>query len=541
MKKNFSYLLVLVITLSGFLAACSGGNKSDGKNDQVLNLQEGSDIPTLDSSLATDAVAFNVFFQVMEGLYTLDKNDKAIPAVAEGKPEKSKDGKTWTIKLRKDAKWSNGDPVTAKDFVFAWRRTLDPKTASEYSYIMMDLKNAQEVNAGKMKPEELGVKAIDDNTLEIQLNDNVPYFEELLTFGVFLPQNEKFVKEQGDKYGTTKETTLFNGPFVLNDWQTEKSFKLTPNKKYWDKDKVKLKEVNYKIIKDQNTALNLFNTGKLDRVTLPAEQVDKYKDDPKLSTELQSTTFFIRMNQENKDLANKDLRLAIAKSIDKQAYVDTLLKNGSKPLDTNTPKEFVEKDGKDFTDSLKNKLSYNKEEAKAHFEKAKKALGKDSFTFEYLTYDQEESKTAGEYIKEQLENNLPGLKINIKQQPFKQKLQLESKMKYDLSFAGWGPDYPDPMTFVDLFVTDGGHNQTGWSNKEFDQKIQDAKGPLLDDIDKRWTTMVEAEDIVLEEAVIAPIYQRGAARLVQPHVKNFIIHKFGADTSLKEVYIEKKK
>ncbi|WP_414054068.1 peptide ABC transporter substrate-binding protein [Macrococcus equi] len=540
MKKSLSLFLVLILSLSGILAACSGGKSGGGKNEQVLNLQEGSDIPTLDSSLATDQVSFNVFFQVMEGLYSLDKNDKAIPAIAKGEPEKSKDGKTWTIKLRDDAKWSNGDPVTAKDFEFAWKRTLDPKTASEYAYIMMDLKNAADVNAGKKKVDELGVKALDDKTLQIQLESNVPYFKELLTFGVFLPQNEKFVKEKGDKYGTSKENTLYNGPFVLNDWQTEKSFQLTPNKEYWDKKAVKLKEVNYKIIKDQNTALNLFNTNKLDRVGLPPEQIDKYKKDPKFQTEKQTTTYIIRMNQKNPALKNKDLRLAIAKSIDKQSYVDTLLKNGSVPLDTNTPKDFVEKDGKDFVDSVKEKLTYDKKAAKDHYEKAKKALGKDKFEFEYLTFDAEESKTAGEYIKEQLESNLPGVKITIKQQPFKQKLQLESKMDYDLSFGGWGPDYPDPMTFVDLWVTKGAHNQTGWSNKEFDQLVKDAKGPLLSDTAKRWDAMAKAEDIVLKDAAFAPVYQRGAARLVQPYVKNFVIHKFGGDTTLKNAYIEKK-
>ncbi|MCU7556426.1 peptide ABC transporter substrate-binding protein [Macrococcus capreoli] len=540
MKRSLSLFLVFIISLSGILAACTGSKSGGGKNDQVLNLQEVSDIPTLDSSLATDQVSFNVFFQVMEGLYSLDKDDKAIPAIAKGEPEMSKDGKTWTIKLRDDAKWSNGDPVTAKDFEFAWKRTLDPKTASEYAYIMMDLKNAADVNAGKKKPEELGVKAIDDKTLQIQLETKVPYFKELLTFGVFLPQNEKFVKEKGDKYGTSKENTLYNGPFVLNDWQTEKSFQLTPNKNYWDKKAVKLKEVNYKIIKDQNTALNLFNTNKLDRVGLPPEQIDKYKKDPKFQTELQTSTYIIRMNQKNEALKNKDMRLAIAQSIDKKSYVDTLLKNGSQPLDTNTPKDFAKKDGKDFVDLVKTKLTYDQKAAKEHYEKAKKALGKDKFEFEYLTFDAEESKTAGEYVKEQLEKNLPGVKITIKQQPFKQKLQLESKMDYDLSFGGWGPDYPDPMTFLDLWVTDGAHNQTGWSNPEFDKIVKDAKGPLLDDVNKRWESMAKAEEMALADAPFAPIYQKGTARLVQPYVKNFVIHKFGGDTTLKNVYIEKK-
>ncbi|TDM13338.1 peptide ABC transporter substrate-binding protein [Macrococcus bovicus] len=554
MKKQSSLFLASLIAVSGFTAACSsgGGDNKDASKDassgsgggekQVLNLLEGSDIPSLDSSIATDQVSFNVFNQVYEGLYTLDKDDKAVPGVAEGEPEKSEDGKTWTIKLREDAKWSNGDPVTAKDFEFAWKRTLDPKTASEYAYAMYDLKNAEAVNSGKMKPDELGVKAIDDHTLEIQLESNVPYFKELLAFGTFMPQNEKFVKEKGDKYGTSKEDVIYNGPFVLNDWKTEEKFQLTPNKEYWDKDKVKLDEVNYTIVKDQQTGLNLYTTGKVDRVGLTAEQVSKYKNDPNFSTELQSSTYFMRLNEKNKDLANKDLRLALAKSIDKEKYVKTLLNNGSEATDSLTPKDFLKNEaGEDFHDGIKSPLNYDTAAAKKAYDAAKKELGKDKFDFELLTYDADTSKKDAEYFKDQIETNLPGVSITIKQQPFKQKLDLESKGNYDIAFSGWGPDYPDAMTFLDMFVTGGPHNQMNYSNKEYDKLIKEGKTTLLDDPEKRWTTLQDAENLFLEDAALIPMYQRGAARLVQPYVKNYVTHKFAGDTTLKETYIEGKK
>lgn len=554
MKKQSSLFLASLIAVSGFTAACSsgGGDDKDANKDassgsgggekQVLNLLEGSDIPSLDSSIATDQVSFNVFNQVYEGLYTLDKDDKAVPGVAEGEPEKSKDGKTWTIKLREDAKWSNGEPVTAQDFEFAWKRTLDPKTASEYAYAMYDLKNAEAVNSGKMKPDELGVKAIDDHTLEIQLESNVPYFKELLAFGTFMPQNEKFVKEKGDKYGTSKDDVIYNGPFVMNDWKTEEKFQLTPNKEYWDKDKVKLDEVNYTIVKDQQTGLNLYTTGKVDRVGLTAEQVSKYKNDPNFSTELQSSTYFMRLNEKNKDLANKNLRLALAKSIDKEKYVKTLLNNGSEATDSLTPKDFLKNEaGEDFHDGIKSPLNYDTAAAKKAFDAAKKELGKDKFDFELLTYDADTSKKDAEYFKDQIETNLPGVSITIKQQPFKQKLDLESKGNYDIAFAGWGPDYPDAMTFLDMFVTGGPHNQMNYSNKEYDKMIKEGKTTLLADPEKRWTTLQDAENLFLEDAALIPMYQRGAARLVQPYVKNYVTHKFAGDTTLKETYIEGKK
>ncbi|ULG74666.1 peptide ABC transporter substrate-binding protein [Macrococcus brunensis] len=544
MKKKYALLASLTV-VSG-LAACSGNGENkdnqsqESKGKQELKLMSISDIPTLDTSLATDMVAFNVMNQTMEGLYVLDDKDKAKPGVAEGAPEKSKDGRTWTVKLRKDAKWSNGEPVTANDFVYSWRRTLTPETGAEYAYIMYDLKNAEDINLGKKKPDELGVKALDDHTLQIELNTNVPYFQELLAFGTFLPQNQKFVEKQGKNFGIKADTALYNGPFVLSEWNVEKNYVLEPNKNYWDKDKVKLKKVNYEVIKDQQTAANLYSTGALDVVQLAAEQVNKYKNEKGFDAQLEARTYFIRFNQDKvPELKNKNLRLALAKSIDKESYVKNLLNNGSKATDVLTPSEFVTgPDGKDYVDGVKSPLNYDKAEAKKLYEQAKKELGKDQFNFEYLTYDQDTAKKDAEYVKEQIETNLPGVTLNIKQQPFKQKLSLESKQNFEMSFGRWGADYPDPMTYVDMFLTDGPNNETGWSNKEFDQKVKDAKGALLSDPQQRWNTLQEAESLLLNDAAIAPMYQSGMARLVNPKLKNMVVHKFAGDTSLKEAYME---
>ncbi|TDL96613.1 peptide ABC transporter substrate-binding protein [Macrococcus carouselicus] len=549
MKKKYA-LLASLMAVSGFTAACSSGGDNNDKDSkatadskeskQALKLMSISDIPTLDTSLATDMVAFNVMNQTMEGLYVLDDKDKAAPGVALGEPEKSKDGKTWTIKLNDKAKWSNGDPVTADDFVYSWRRTLDPATGAEYAYIMYDVKNAEDVNLGKKKPEELGVKAIDDHTLQIELNTNVPYFQELLAFGTFYPQNQKFVEKQGKNYGVTAESTLYNGPFFISEWNVEKNYILEPNEQYWDKDKVKLKKIDYQVIKDQQTGVNLYTTGSLDVAQLAAEQVSKYKNQKDFDAQLEARTYFIRFNQDKvPDLKNKNLRLALSKAFDKENYVKNLLNNGSKATNVLTPTEFVlGPDGKDYVDGVKSPLNYDQAEAKKYYEQAKKELGKDKFNFEYLTYDQDTAKKDAEYIKEQIETNLPGVTLTIKQQPFKQKLKLESEQNYELAFGRWGADYPDPMTYVDMFLTDGANNETGWSNKDFDQKVKDAKGPLLDNPEKRWTTLQEAETILLEDAAIAPVYQSGMARLVNPKLKGMVLHKFAGDTSLKEAYME---
>ena len=540
MSKIFKVLTMMLAAVL-VLSACSSGGGSKGKSDETLDLQINGDIPTMDSAMATDGLSFDMFFQTMEGLYTLDKDDKAIPAVAKGDPKITNDGKKWTIKLRDDAKWSNGDPVTAHDFVFAWRKVVDPDTASEYAYILYDIKNAEEINSGDKKPEELGVKAVDDHTLEFELTKSLPYYKELLSFGTFMPQNEKFVKKQGDKYGTTVKTTLYNGPFKMTEWKTDDKVTLEKNDDYWDKDKVKLNKVNYKVVKEASTAVNLYETNKLDIVDLPAEQVKKYKDDKAFNTELDTVTYYFKLNEDTvPEFKNEDFRLAFAKAIDKEAYVKNNLNNGSIPTDNFVPKDFVkDSKGKEYQDGVKNTNQYNVKEAKEHYEKAKKALGKDKFTIELMTYDKDTAKRDAEYFKEQLEKNLDGVTIKIKQQPFKQKLDLVSKGEYEMSLENWIPDYPDPMTFLELYVTDGSHNNTGWSNKEYDSIIKAADSSLASNPDKRLSELQRAEGMLLNEAGIVPLYQVGVAQLQKPNVKNVVNHQFGGVSTLKEAYIEK--
>ncbi|AEV18286.1 Oligopeptide ABC transporter, oligopeptide-binding protein [Geobacillus thermoleovorans CCB_US3_UF5] len=546
MKKRFSFFLVLLLALSTFLAACGGGGDDNAqggekpaeKKEQVLNLLETSEIPSLDPALATDQVSFIVLNNVMEGLYRLGKDNKPVPGVAESYTV-SEDGKTYTFKLRQDAKWSNGDPVTAHDFVFAWRRVLDPKTKAEYAYIMYDIKNAAAVNTGKLPVDQLGVKALDNYTLQVELENPIPYFISLTVFGTFMPQNEKFVKAQGDKYGLEANTTLYNGPFVLSEWKHEQGWTYAKNPNYWDKDTVKLEKINVKVVKETATMVNLYDTKKADRVILSAEFVDKYKKDKNFHTYLEPSIFWLRMNTKKEPLNNVNARKAIAMAIDKEAMVNTLFNNGSVVANYAVPKDFVTgPDGKDFRDANGDLVSYNVDEAKKLWEQAKKELGKDKFTIELLNYDDDVAKKVGEYLKEQLEKNLPGLTVNIKQQPFKQKLELESNMQYELSFSGWGPDYQDPMTFLDLWTTNNPHNQTGWSNAEYDKLIKDAKTTLLGDLQARWDAMLKAEKILFEEMPIAPLYQRGRAYLQREYVKDIVIHSFGGDYSYKWAYIE---
>jgi oligopeptide transport system substrate-binding protein len=546
MKKKWTMISALVLMLSTFLVACggtgekekTGGGDSKPAEKQVLKIRAEDALPSLDPGKASDAVSFTVLNNVMEGLYRLDDKDKPVPGIAK---EYKKDGKKYTFTLRNDAKWSNGDPVTAKDFVFAWQRIVDPATKAEYAYIMGDIKNAKKIMKKELPPTELGVKAINDTTLEVELENDVPYFLSLTTFGSFMPLNEKFVKEKGKDFALKVDSFLYNGPFKLTSWVQEKDWTYQKNDTYWDKNTVKLDEIKVTVLKDNQAAVNLYKTKELDWAFITGDFVDEFKSDPSLKTFKEASTFFLRFNQKQEVMKNKNARKAIAMSFDKKPYVDSVLNNGSVPTDGLLPGDWLDgPDGKDFREVNGNLISYNAEEAKKAWEEAKKELGKDKITLELLVRDREDHKKAGEYLKEQMENNLPGLTIDIKMQPFKQQLDLVSKLDYTMSLGGWGADFEDAVTFLDLFKSDSGQNQMAFANAKFDELIDKAKGEWLTDLPKRQEALLQAEKILLaEEYALAPFYQRSRAYLEREGIKGIGMHQVGGEHSYKWASIEK--
>ncbi|PGC35450.1 peptide ABC transporter substrate-binding protein [Bacillus pseudomycoides] len=540
MKKVIRFSLVSTLLLSSFLAGC-GKEKSTTKpkeEKKVLQLTETGEIPSLNSLKVTDAVSFNVLNNVMEGLFRLSKNDEVIPGIAQ-KHEISKDGKTYTFHLR-DAKWSNGDPVTAHNFVYAWKQLVNPETGSEYAYIMYDVKNAEKINKKQIGLDELGVKAQDDKTFTVELEHPVPYFTKLLCLPSFYPINEKYAKEQGDKYGLEANKTLYNGPFTLSEWKHEASFTMKKNNQYWDKKEVKLDEVNYQIVKAISTVVNLYQTDKIDRAVISTEFVDKYKNDKELKQYTDPVMYFFRFNENVPILKNKNARLALSMAFDKKGLATSFLNDGSVPANYYVPNGFLKgPDKKDFRETTTefNKTNVNK--AKEYWEKAKQETGTNEVTLEMLNYDLENFKKVGEYIKEQLEKNLPGLTIKVKLQPHSQKLALEKKKEYEMSLSRWLPDYPDPMTYLDVFISESGVNNTSYANPEYDALIKKTKMELGNDEKARWKAMQDAEKMLLDDAVIAPVFQRGLSYLQKPYVKDLYVHQFGPATSLKWTNVKK--
>ncbi|AQY51854.1 oligopeptide ABC transporter oligopeptide- binding protein [Listeria weihenstephanensis FSL R9-0317] len=550
LKKNWGLLLMLTI-MTAVLVACGGGDTSKDEvstsGKKTVNLMESAEIPSMDSKKGTDGVSFTAQNTVFEGLYYLDKDDQVQPGVAKADPEINDDQTVYTIKLRDDAKWSNGTSVTAKDFVYSWRKIVDPKTAAEYAVIFSGVvKNATKITNGEMKPEELGVKAIDDNTLEVTLEQPVPYFHSLLTFPTFYPQNEEYVEKQGKDYAKDSEHMIYNGAFTMKDWNnTSKSWSYEKNNKYWNKGDIKLDKINLQVIKDPGSAVNLYTTGKLDRATLSGDYAKQKQSDKDFTSNLDAFVYFLKFNQKLDGkatiFANENARKAIATVIDKETMVDTVLANGSEPIDGLVPSKFTfnPETKEDFRKENGDLLTYDKAKAQEYWKKAKQELGQDSITLEFLSDDQEFSKKMSEYIQNELQTSLDGLKINIKTVPYKSRLKLDETQDYELQLARWGPDYQDPSTFLGVFETTSSYNRSSYSNPEYDKLLKEAATTLATKPEERWKALLQAEKILIEQDTgVAPLYQNGVAALQNPKMTGFVSHLFGAPYSYQWIEIK---
>ncbi|PEV72228.1 peptide ABC transporter substrate-binding protein [Bacillus thuringiensis] len=551
MKKKIPLLLASTLTASMLLGACSyqkDDAKAKGKENttsssngkQVLNLTELSEIPSMDASLASDSASSTALNNTMEGLYRIGKDQKRVPGIAED-VQKLDDGKKYIFKLRKDAKWSNGEPVTAKGFVYSWKRAVNPDTKATYSYIMFDIKNAEKIHKKELPADQLGVKAIDDYTLEVELDNPVPYFVDLTVYPVFYPLNENFVKAQGDKFGLEANTTLYNGPFVMSDWKHEQSFQFKKNPSYWDNKTVKIEEINFNIVKNTSTDVNLYETNSIDRAALTSEFVDKFRQSSEFHTRKEAGVAYLRFNQSNQYLSNKNLRKAISMSFDRDNIAKVILNNGAIGAYGFVGKDFAEgPNKKDFRSENGKLVETNPKEAKKLWETAKKELGTDKIELEFLNFDNEDAKKVGEFLKGEMEKNLPGLSIKIKQQPFAQKNKLEDSQQYDIAFGIWGPDFPDPISYLDMFVTNGSQNKTGYSNQKYDELILKAKTDTKD-LQARWNNLLEVEKMLIkEDAVITPIFQKGSAYIVKDAVKDIIPINYGGRLTYKWASVEQK-
>lgn len=544
LKKLLAVLLAIVLVTG--LSAC-GKKATDTTTDttkdttvatNVLKVQLDVEVASMDPQIATDGTSFEVMGAVTEGLYSTDAAGSPILAIAES-VVKSEDGLNYTFTLR-DAKWSNGTPVTAKDFVFAWKRLVDPATASEYSFIadIAGIKNAGAIIAGEKGVDELGVTAKDDKTLVVELAFPVSYFESLMSFNSFFPVNEAFFTEKGDLFGTSPDTILSNGPFKISAYEpAATTIELVKNADYWDAAAVKVDGIQYQVIKEAQQTMLAYQNGDLDIATLAGEQVEQFKADPEFHNIMAGYLWYISPNQKVAGLENVNLRKAIALSYDKAAIANNILKDGSIVADFAVPTLLATgPDGKDYRETATTYLATDKAKAKEYFETAKKELGLDAMTYTLIVEDTESAQNVAQFIQSEIQTNLPGLTINIETMPKKNRVERMQSGEFELGLTRWGPDYADPMTYLDMWITDSPNNYGFWSNAEYDGIIQSSKdGELALDLTARWEALKKAEGIVMDQAVILPVYQKGNAVMIKASVGGVEFHSVGINRIYKNV------
>ena len=516
---------------AGETAAAQEATGTVSSSDLKVMLE--TPVMSLDPQQATDGTSFEVMANYTDGLTQMDDSGAAVAAIAESW-ETSDDGLTWTFHLRKDAKWSNGTPVTAKDFVFGWQRAVDPDVAYEYAYMLSDIgqvKNAAEIIDGTKDKSELGVTAVDDNTLQVELNAPVSYFLSLMYFPTYYPVNEEFFNTCPDTYGTSPETTLSNGAFVLDSYEPAATeIHLTKNADYYDADKIKLAGIDYQVIQDSQQALLSYQSGDLDLTLLNGDQVDQVQDDPAFKAVGAGYLWYVTPNiSAVPELANDNIRKALTFAIDRTAICEDVLKDGSKPTYTAVPMDFAAgPDGSDFSaDQTKFQDVCADDTAKAaeYWQKGLDELGITSLTLDMVVDADDAPQKVATVLQEQWQTALPGLTINLTVEPKKQRVQDLQDGNYQLGLTRWGPDYADPMTYLGMWTTGCSNNYGLWSSTDYDDIIAKCTtGELATDPEGRWSAMYDAEKIVMDQSVIFPLYTQCNAEMLSTNVTGVAFH-----------------
>ncbi|MCJ8010405.1 peptide ABC transporter substrate-binding protein [Paenibacillus sp. KQZ6P-2] len=551
--KSMLAMLTLLLIVSALMSACgsSGGQdtnsspppaknnekpadpapegKTEKPKEQVFRFNLHSNPPSLDPAQVQDNVGFAVLTGLYEGLTRSDENGKAIPGTAE-KWEVSPDGLKYTFHLRKDAKWSNGDPVTAADFEFAWKRVLDPKLepAPPYAYQMYYIKGAEAYNTGKnADPNSVAVKAVDANTLEVELEHSTPYFLGLLSFSTYFPVHSSV--KNNPKWASDASTIISNGPFKMSEWKQQSSLEIVKNENYYAKDEIKFTKVQMTMVDDAGSELNMYETDQLDFAGMPTgripnEQIPILKQTKPNEMEIKgiASSYYYLFNNKQKPFDNVNIRKALAMAIDRQLIVDKVTLGGQLPAFGVVSPGIAGENGEFRSEHKNDYFKENVEEAKALLQKGLSEEGLSAMPEFTLIYNTDENhKKVAEAIVDMWSKNL-GIKVKIENQEFGVFLKNRTSLNYQMSRAGWQADYNDPMTFLDLYMTGSGNNDIGYSNPEYDKLVHEAKQSL--DNKQRMELMAKAERILIEQdQAILPLYYYTNVALKKSNLKNVFI------------------
>lgn len=491
---------------------------------KTISLNAGMEPTGLNTLTSTYSIEFALFKHMYENLVTLDDDDNTAPGAAESW-DYDEDTLTYTFHLRKDGVWTNGDPVTAKDFEFAWSQALNPDVASDYAYFLYFIKNAEKYFNGEVTWDEVGVKVVDDYTLEVTLEQPTPYALFLFSFGTLAPINQRFYEAVGaDLYSTEAQYFCTNGPFALTEWSHNDKIVMQKNDAWHGAADVEVEEIDWKIITDPNAALSSFLAGDLDMVGLGTGELIKQATaaGATIQSYTDGTSFYIYFNNNDQYLSNVNLRRALFNAIDEQKEIDTVWQNDNEPMTSFTAPGVSATDGTSFAGKVGELYapSRDQEKAKEYLATALSELGctVDELSA-HLSIDCGDSATSiaeASFYQEQWRQVL-GIEVTVNSMITKQGSQNRKTGNYVMSITGWGPDYNDPNTFLDLWVTDGGNNQTGFSNERYDELIDLAAKET--DLEKRESYFIECEQIIADQLPIGPAFWRAPSYACSDKIK----------------------
>ena len=502
---------------SGDSSAAEEGETATGGSGGTLNMRNTMEPTSLNTLLATYAYDFTPINAMIECLYRDDENDVPQPAGAET-VDISDDKLVYTFHLREDATWSNGDPVVATDYEFAWQQALNPKVASDYAYMLYFIHNAEPYFNGEVEWSEVGVKVIDDHTLEVTLDNPLPYATDLFAFPTLAPINQKFYEEVGaDKYATDAEYFCCNGMYELTEWSHNSQIVFQKREDYWNADAVGPDEIVYKIITDSQAGLNSYLSREIDYTDLDSGEVVQQAEAAgfEVGVKPARSSYYLIVNTEDEFMSNQNLRLALAYAIDKQALIDTVYQNDNQPMTSFTPPAIygaAGADGPTFQEALLEErgemypASGDLEKAQEYLQAALEELGctVDELNLSIDCADDSLRRNCATFLQEQWRQNLGIENIAVNSMQTKQVSANRQSGDYCMSLGGWSPDYNDAINFLDLWVTDGGNNDSFWSNEEYDNLIAQATAEA--DVEVRQQYLFDAEEILAAEMPIIPLY-----------------------------------
>ena len=530
MKKAISVLSILMILVLS--AACtatkeSGNEESKGNQDgdeKVLYLNNGEEPTSFDPPIGFNAVSWNALNNLMEGLTRLGKNHEPEPAAAENW-EVSDDGKVYTFFIREDAKWSNGDDLTASDFVYAWKRLLDPETASGAAFLGYFIEGGEAFNTEKGTADDVKVEAVDEKTFKVTLTSPQAYFLSVITNPAFFPINEKTAKENPEWFAEA-ESFVGNGPFILSEWKHDSHMIMKKNPEYWDADSVNLDKVNWAMVNDTTTEYQMYTNGELDTSDVPPEMSGQLIKEDKVKVEEQAGLYFFRFNVEKEPFQNINIRKAFAMATDQKQLVDYVTKNEEEPAYGFVAPGFKDPSGKDFREINGDLMVTDVNKAKELLAKGLEEENYDKLpevTLTYSTGDDTHKKIA-EALQQMYKENLS---VDVKLANLESNVFAEDQkaLKLQFSRSSFLADYADPINFLENFQTGHSMNRTGWSSEKYDELIKKAK--LESDEKKRYELMYEAEQILMGEMPIIPIHFYNQLYLQADGVTDIIRHPVG--------------